>query len=83
MGLLGIFDFMAMNGRMAWNISVDDDLCTHKRFKLNNWKFCLILAEEMIQFKDEHVVDHIAQAALNISGDVNNKGNVVYAALNT
>jgi len=72
MGLLGIFDFMAVNSRMAWNMPFDDDLCTHKRFKLNNWKFRLMLAEEMIQFKDEHAVDHIAQAALNISADVNN-----------
>ncbi len=72
MGLLGIFDIMAVNGRMVWNMSVDNDLCTHKRFKLNNWKFSLMLAEEMIQFKDEHAVDHITQAALNISADDNN-----------
>jgi hypothetical protein len=29
MGLLGIFDFMAVNGRMAWNMSFDDDLCAN------------------------------------------------------
>ena len=83
MFLDGIIISMPRKGKSDAYMSVDNDLCTHKWFNLNNWKFCLMLAEEMIQFKDEHVVDHIAQAALNISGDVNNKGNVVYAALNT
>jgi hypothetical protein len=72
MGLLGSFDFMAVNGRMAWNVSVDDDLCANRRFKLNNWRFRLMLAEEMIQFKDEHAVDHIFEAVLNISAISNN-----------
>lgn len=65
MGLLGIFDFMVVNGRMAWNMSADDDHCQYRRFKLHNWKFRLILAEQMIAFKDELAVDLTREAELN------------------
>ena len=65
MGLLGIFYFMSVNSRIAWNMSADDNRCEYQHFKLQNWKFCLILAEQMIAFKDEHAIDLTHEAILN------------------
>ena len=50
MGLMGVFDFMLVNGRQAWNMSTryHDD-----RFVLTNVLFCLALAEELLAFRDE------------------------------
>jgi len=56
---------MIVNGRMAWNMSADDDHCQYRHFKLHNWKFRLILAEQMIAFKDELAVDLTREAQLS------------------
>ena len=53
MGVLGIFDFMSVNGRVAWNMAANVVDAGMRRFNLTNWKFRLILSEEMIAFRDE------------------------------
>jgi hypothetical protein len=45
MGLLGMFDFIAVNSQMAWNMSVIVNDCEHRCFKLKNWKFHITFAE--------------------------------------
>ncbi len=44
----------------------------YRRFHQNNWNFCLILAEQMIAFKDERTVNLVAQANQNSTFDVAN-----------
>ena len=67
MGFMGILDFVAANGKLAWDMSVKDEECMPRRFKLNNWKFQLLLAEEMTKLKDEHSVSHFSKLALSNS----------------
>ena len=43
MGLMGIFNFMIVNGRQVWNMSTT---MKTECFKLDNAKFCWGLAEE-------------------------------------
>jgi hypothetical protein len=52
MGLMGLFDFMFVNGRVAWNMSVNDERCSHRRFVLSNSEFCCIVAHQMLQYHD-------------------------------
>jgi hypothetical protein len=67
MGVLGVFDFMIVNGRVAWNMSSEDNNSGSRRFALSNWKFRLILSEQMIAFRDEHSVDIAREEALAFS----------------
>ena len=46
-------------------MSSDDSHCEYQHFKLHNWKFCLILVEQMIAFKDEHAIDLTCEEVLN------------------
>ena len=65
MGILSIFDFMIVNGRMSWNMLSKKG--HNGRLRLPNWKFCVILAEQMIAFKDESACDHVAEARMQQS----------------
>jgi len=60
---------MIVNGRMAWNMSAIDVYCNHQHFIMTNWKFQMILANQLIQFHDETSVDLVAEARLNRSVD--------------
>jgi hypothetical protein len=62
MGLMGIFDFMIVNGRQAWNMSTETKT---ERFKLDNAKFRWGLAEELLKFKDESAVDFVSEQQLS------------------
>ena len=62
MGLMGIFDFMVVNGRQAWNMSTTTKT---KRFRLDNAKFHWGLVEELLHFKDESVVDFFSEQQLS------------------
>ncbi len=64
MGLLGVFDFMIVNGRIAWNMSAEDDHCRVRRFVKSNWEFRLILAQQMIRFQDDNGSDLIREVEL-------------------
>jgi hypothetical protein len=57
MGVLGVFDFISVNGRVAWNMAAQDDCAGMRRFPLTNWKFRLILSEQMIVFRDKTSVN--------------------------
>ena len=57
MGVLGVFDFMSVNGRVAWNMAAQDDDARMRCYPLTNWKFRLILSEQMIAFRDETSVN--------------------------
>ena len=57
MGLMGIFDFMIVNGRQAWNMSTSTKT---ECFKLDNAKFRWGLAEELLCFRDELAVDFVS-----------------------
>jgi hypothetical protein len=43
MDVLGIFDFMLVNGRVAWNMTAAETTTGFCWFVLPNWKFQLIL----------------------------------------
>ncbi len=62
MGLMGIFDFMIVNGRQAWNMSTSTKT---ERFKLDNAKFRWGLAEELLRFRDESAVDFVSEQQLS------------------
>ena len=62
MGLMGIFDFMIVNGRQTWNMSTTTKT---ERFKLDNAKFCWGLAEELLHFRDESAVDFVSEQQLS------------------
>ena len=62
MGLMGIFDFMIVNGRQAWNMST---AMKTERFKLDNAKFHWGLAEELLCFRDESAVDFVSEQQLS------------------
>ena len=62
MCLMGIFDFMIVNGRQAWNMSTSTKT---ERFKLDNAKFCWGLAEELLHFRDESAVDFLSEQQLS------------------
>ena len=64
MGLLGVFDFMIVNGRIAWNMSAEDDHCRVCHFVKSNWEFRLILAQQMIRFQDNNGSDLIREVEL-------------------
>ena len=57
MGVLGVFDFMIVNGCVAWNMASQNNNAGLRRFALLNWKFRLILSEQMIAFHDKHSVN--------------------------
>jgi hypothetical protein len=61
MGLMGIFDFMVVNGRQAWNMSGMEH---EDRFAMTNGMFRLCLAEEFLKFKDESGVNIEAEESL-------------------
>jgi hypothetical protein len=66
MGLMGIFDFMIVNGRQALNMSTK--LPYHgNRYPLTNAYFRIALAEELLRFKDESAVNFLSEARLNQS----------------
>ena len=58
-GVLGVFEFMIVNGRIAWNISSKEG--HDDRLQLPRGKFCVILAEQMIASKDESAGDHVIE----------------------
>jgi hypothetical protein len=62
MGLMGIFNFVIINGRQAWNMSTATKT---ERFKLDNAKFRWGLAEELLRFRDESVVDFVSAQQLS------------------
>ena len=64
MGVLGFFDFMLVNGRVAWNIAVTDTTTGFCHFVLPNWKFWLILCEQLISFHDKHSINIAPEEAL-------------------
>ena len=57
-----MFDFMLVNGRHARHLSTTEH---NDRFKLDNASFCWALSEEMLAFRDDSLVDHMAEARLN------------------
>ena len=61
MGLMGIFDFMIVNGRQAWNMSTDTKT---DQFRLDNAKFRWGLAKELLHVKDESPVDFVSELRL-------------------
>ena len=63
MGVLGIFDFMIVNGRMVLNMSSEEG--HDKRLQLPDLKFYVILAEQMITFKDKSACDHVTEARMH------------------
>ena len=66
MGLMGIFDFMIVNGRQAWNMSTK--LPYHgNRYPLTKAYFCIALAEELLRFKDESAVNFLSEARFMIA----------------
>ena len=62
MELMGIFNFMVVNERQAWNMSTTTKT---ERFRLDNAKFCWGLAEELLHFKDKLVVDFVSEHQLS------------------
>lgn len=62
--LMGVFDFMVMCWRQAWNMSTS--IHDHRYMKTNSY-FCISLAEEMLAFRDESAVNVILEARLNQS----------------
>ena len=64
MGVLGIFDFMLVNGRVAWNMAASESTKGFCCFILPNWKFWLILCEQSILFYDESSVNILQEEAL-------------------
>ena len=64
MGLMGIFDFMLVNGRIAWNMSCTDESCANRRFELSNSDYCCIVAHELLQYRDVRNIDLIAESSL-------------------
>jgi len=52
---------MVAKGRQAWDMSSDQ---ITDRMKENYWEFCIGLTEEMIAFRDETSVNHLAEASL-------------------
>jgi hypothetical protein len=48
---------MSVNGRVAWIMAAQDNDAGMRRFPLTNWKFRLILSEQMIAFRDETSVN--------------------------
>ena len=62
MGLMGIFDFMIVNGRQAWNMSTATKT---ECFKLDNSKFYWGLAEQLLRFRDELAVDFASEQQLS------------------
>ena len=39
MGVLCVFDFITVNGQVAWNMAAHDNDAGMRRFPLTNWKF--------------------------------------------
>lgn len=64
MGLMGIFDFMLVNGRIAWNMSCTDESCANRRFELSNSDYRCIVAHELLQYRDVRNIDLIAESSL-------------------
>jgi hypothetical protein len=64
MGLMGIFDFMLVNGRIAWNMSCTDESCANRRFELSNADYRCIVAHELLQYRDVRNIDLIAESSL-------------------
>ena len=60
MGVLGIFDFMVVNGRMVWYASANGG--HHDCLQLAKQKFRIILAEKLLAFRDESACDHVTEA---------------------
>ena len=62
MGLMGIFDFMVVNGQQTWKMStkLHDD-----RYIQTNSHFHIGLAEEMLRFRDESAVNFASEARWN------------------
>ena len=56
---------MIVNERMVWNMSSEEGY--DERLQLPNWKCVVILAEQMIAFKDESACDHVAEARMQQS----------------
>ena len=52
-----MFDFMTVNGRVAWNMAAHDNNAGMRHFPLTNWKFRLILSEQLITFCDKTSVN--------------------------
>ncbi len=67
MGVLGVFDFMTVNGWVAWNLAAHDNDAGMRRFPLTNWQFRLILSEQMIAFRDETSVSFSREQELATS----------------
>lgn len=44
-GVLVVFDFMIVNGRVAWNMAATNNDVGMHHFLLSNWKFQLILSK--------------------------------------
>ena len=63
MVVLGVFDFIIENRRMAWNMLSEED--HYKALPLPDLKFHVILAEQMIALKDESACDHVAEARMH------------------
>ncbi len=59
---MGVFDFMLVNGRHAWNLSTTEH---NDQFKLDNASFHWALSEEMLAFHDDSLGDHMDEARLN------------------
>ena len=62
MGLMGIFNFMIVNGRQVWNMSTT---MKTECFKLDNAKFRWGLAEELLCFRNELAVDVVSEQRLS------------------
>ncbi|MGH7954647.1 MAG: hypothetical protein ACREOZ_01670 [Gloeomargaritales cyanobacterium] len=54
---------MAINAFFAWNHSAEKK--SLHRNKLSNAKFYLLLAEEMVEFRDEHTVENVEEGLLD------------------
>eukprot|EP00956_Cyclotella_meneghiniana_P008474 scaffold11429_cov48-Cyclotella_meneghiniana.AAC.4 len=67
MGLMGILDFMIVNGRQAWIMSAR--MMEHRYF-VTNGIFCATLAEELLSFKDESSVNFEMEEALRRSSEL-------------
>lgn len=67
MGVLGIFDFMLVNGRVVWNMAASESTTGFCCFVLPNWKFWLILCEQLISFHDKSSVNIVQEEFLAAS----------------
>jgi hypothetical protein len=67
MGLMGILDFMIVNGQQAWIMSAR--MMEHRYFITNGF-FHIMLAEELLAFKDESSVNFEMEEALRRSSEL-------------